>query len=276
MRQYLYILGWSTLIMIRGHLLKTHLSVLFIVSCLLVGTANLARADILDEVFQIGQARLDGSKASQTQIDSLSEAARDAFRNYKQTLKEVEGLRVYNTRLEKQIQSQLRRIREIEKATRNAVVVQRQVPALTSKMIDSLANFVELDVPFHIRERRERIQFLRDNQDKDNITIAEKFRQVMEAYKIENEYGRKIDYYGDSIQIKKKVREVNILRIGRIALLYQTTDGNLTGAWDVRKKQWVKISRGSYKSAVTRGLRIARKQAAIELMTVPLPPPQSS
>lgn len=246
-------------------------------TCLLfsavVLTAVVVRADILDDVFSVGQARIDASVASQKVVDSLSESARDAFRDYKQTLKEIEGLRVYNTRLEKQIQSQLRRIREIEKATRNATIVQRQVPALTSNMIDGLGHFVELDVPFHIGERRQRIQFLRDNQDRDNVTIAEKFRQVMEAYKIENEYGRKIDYYGDSILIKGQVREVNVLRIGRIALLYQTTDGDLTGAWDSRAKSWVKISRGAYRNAVTRGLRIARKQAAIELMKVPLPPP---
>ena len=238
--------------------------------------AQTAHSDILDDVYRVGQTRIDDAVASQSEIDSLSEATRDAFRTFKQTLKETEGLRVYNTRLEKQIQSQLRRIREIEEASRNAIIVQRQIPALTSNMIDSLANFVELDVPFHIDERRERIQFLRDNQDRDNITIAEKFRQVMEAYKIENEYGRKIDYYSDSVLIKKKWREVNILRIGRIALLYQSTDGNLTGAWDNRKKEWTKISRGAYRNAVRRGLRIARKQAAIELMKVPLPPPESS
>jgi hypothetical protein len=252
------------------------LPVAFALAITTVSFPQAVHADQLEDVYGVGQERIAQAAASQAEIDGLAEAARDAFRNYKQTLKEVEGLRVYNTRLEKQIQSQIRRIREIEKATRNAVIVQRQVPALTSKMIDSLANFVELDVPFHINERRERIQFLRDNQDRDNITIAEKFRQVMEAYKIEHEYGRKIDHYSDTILIKKKQREVNLLRIGRIALLYQTTDGNLTGAWDTRDKKWVKIGRGAYRDAVKRGLRIARKQAAIELMKVPLTPPESS
>lgn len=244
-----------------------------LLAAVLLFAGPVLRADTLDEIFEIGQARIDAATESQKVVDALSEDAGSAFRDYKQTLKEIEGLRVYNLRLEKQIESQLRRIREIERATKNATIVQRQVPAITSSMIDSLANFVELDVPFHIQERRQRIQFLRDNQDRDNITIAEKFRQVLEAYKIENEYGRKIDHYGDSILIKGRPREVNVLRIGRIALLYQTTDGNLTGAWDARSGGWEKISRGSYKNAVGRGLRISRKQAAIELMKVPLPPP---
>ena len=85
----------------------------------------------------------------------------------------------------------------------------------------------------------ERIAFLRANLDRSDVSIAEKFRQVLEAYKIENEYGRKIDAYKGSIEIEGVERDVNFLRVGRISFLYQTTDTEMSGAWDQASRSWV-------------------------------------
>ena len=56
-------------------------------------------------------------------------------------------------------------------------------PGVLTKV--GLETFVELDVPFHMEERMQRIEFLRNNLDRSDVSIAEKFRQVLEAYKIE-------------------------------------------------------------------------------------------
>ena len=240
----------------------------------LLGSSSAGAADF-DEIMRIGQARTQAAQDSQQVIDALAEETRTRFRDYRQVLKEIDGLRIYNARLEKQIENQKQRIKDIEQATRDAVEVQRQIPSVTSRMIDALEQFVQLDVPFHLAERENRIALLRRNQDRSDVTTAEKFRQVMEAYKIENEYGRKIDTYKDTISIDAVDREVNMLRIGRIALMYQTTDGDISGTWNQREGQWEPLSRGQYRSAVLKGLRIARKQAAIEIMKVPVPAPEA-
>jgi hypothetical protein len=146
---------------------------------------------------------------------------------------------------------------------------------LIIRMIDGLQKFVELDVPFHMEEREQRIAFLRANLDRSDVSVAEKFRQVLEAYKIENEYGRKIDAYKGSVEIDGKERDVNFLRVGRVAFLYQTTDTELSGAWDQRSRSWVSLDRGEYRNAIMKGLRIARKEASIDLMNMPIAAPES-
>ena len=146
---------------------------------------------------------------------------------------------------------------------------------LVVRMLDGLERFVELDVPFHMEEREQRIEFLRNNIDRADLSIAEKFRQVLEAYKIENEYGRKIDAYKGSVEIDGAQREVNFLRVGRIALLYQTTDTELSGAWDQENRTWVPLDRGEYRAAIMKGLRIARQEASIDLLTLPIPAPEA-
>ena len=112
--------------------------------------------------------------------------------------------------------------------------------------------------------------------DRSDITIAEKFRQVLEAYKIENEYGRKIDSYKGVATVGGSDREVNFLRIGRIGLMYQTTDGEQSGAWDQDQRKWVELDSGDYRGAIQKGLRIARKQASIDIMKLPIPAPEAA
>jgi hypothetical protein len=112
--------------------------------------------------------------------------------------------------------------------------------------------------------------------DRSDITIAEKFRQVLEAYKIENEYGRKIDSYKGVALVNGSERDVNFLRIGRIGLMYQTTDGEQSGAWDQDKRSWVELDAGDYRGAIQKGLRISNKQASIDIMKLPIPAPEAA
>ena len=227
-------------------------------------------------IVKVGEQRTKSAKASQVRIDRLAAETGDLLQDYKTVMKQVDGLRVYNARLEKQIAGQLRRIASLEKAVDEATIIQRQIDPLIQRMIDGLEQFVELDVPFHLEERKERIEFLRDNLDRSDITIAEKFRQVLEAYKIENEYGRKIDSYKGVATVNGAERDVNFLRIGRIGLLYQTTDGKVSGAWDKTQGTWTELDAGDYRGAIQKGLRIARKQASIDIMKLPIPAPEAA
>ncbi|MEE2651754.1 MAG: DUF3450 domain-containing protein, partial [Pseudomonadota bacterium] len=227
-------------------------------------------------IVKVGEQRTKSAKASQVRIDRLAAETGDLLQDYKTVMKQVDGLRVYNARLEKQIAGQLRRIASLEKAVDEATIIQRQIDPLIQRMIDGLEQFVELDVPFHLEERKERIEFLRNNLDRSDITIAEKFRQVLEAYKIENEYGRKIDSYKGVATVNGAERDVNFLRIGRIGLLYQTTDGKVSGAWDKTQGTWTELDAGDYRGAIQKGLRIARKQASIDIMKLPIPAPEAA
>ena len=71
-------------------------------------------------------------------------------------------------------------------------------------------------------------------------------------------------------------RDVDFLRIGRIALMYQTTDGAMSGAWDAGSGAWVDLPSGDYDAAIRKGIRIAKKQATIELLNMPVSAPEAN
>ena len=195
---------------------------------------------------------------------------------YKTVTKQVDGLKVYNARLEKQIANQTTRASQIDQSIADVTIIQRQITPLVIRMIDGLEEFVALDLPFHLQERGDRIAFLRNNLDRADVTTAEKFRQVLEAYKIEIEYGRKIDTYKDTITIEGVEREVNVLRVGRVALLYQTPDLAVSGHWNVATRSWEELDSAQYRSAIQNGIRMANKQAAIDLLMLPVAAPEST
>ena len=243
--------------------------------CFYAGNAS---ADKLDQVFQVGQSKVTAAQKSQAKIDGIADQTDSLLQSYKQVNKEIEGLRVYNAQLEARIQNQLDRIAEIDEAMSQVTVIQRQITPLLVKMLDGLENFISLDVPFLAQERQARLDSLRGNLDQSNQTVAENFRQVLEAYKIENEYGRKIEAYDSSIDFNGdgKDRKVDMFRVGRIALLYKTEDGKEVGRWNNTTREWEALDAGEWGSYINTGIRIARNQAVKDILQLPISAPEAA
>ena len=90
------------------------------------------------------------------------------------------------------------------------------------------------------------------------------------SFNVEAEYGRKIDAYKDSIVIDGELIEGNVLRVGRLAMVFQTADETQTHAWNNSTRAWEELD-NSYRNPTRRGLRIANKLATVDLMELPLP-----
>lgn len=258
------------------HRLRHMLIAALIAAGALGGPVAAVQANSLDSVLAVGKSKNEAARKSQVKIDRLAEETRDLLTEYKTVIKQVDGLKVYNERLQKQINNQLARIETIDENIDNSTVISRQMTPLVIRMIDGLEKFVELDVPFQREERLQRVEFLRTNLDRADVTVAEKFRAVLEAYNIELQYGRGIDTYRGTIDMGGSEREVDFLRVGRIALVYQTTDGALSGAWDSSASNWVELPSGDFDSAIRKGIRIAKKQATIELLNMPVAAPEAN
>lgn len=241
----------------------------------LLGAAVAVQADTLDDILEVSASKTDAARRSQARVDRLADETRNLLDDYKTVTKQIDGLRVYNARLQRQIDNQLRRIAEIDSSIDQVTVIQRQMTPLVIRMIDGLEQFVAMDVPFNLDERRARIAFLRTNVDRSDLTVAEKFRQVLEAYNIELQYGRGFETYHDTIDTGTGPRDVDFLRIGRLALVYQTTDGSEAGVWNNQSRSWQPLPTGDYAAAIRQGVRIAKKQATIELLNMPIAAPET-
>ena len=230
-------------------------------------------ADELNEAIGIRSEANTQSRDSQAVVDVLSDKTDELLGEYKQILRQIEELRIYNSKMLELINSQNDEMASLSEQIDQAALVGRQVTPLMLKMIESLDRFVQLDVPFNLEERTQRVADLREMMDRANVSDAEKYRVIMEAYQIENEFGRTIEAYQGSLEVDGAMKTVDFLRFGRISLVYQTLDGQLAGYWDQPQRQWLTLG-NEYRNPVREGLRIARKQKPPSLIKLPIAAPE--
>ncbi len=176
-------------------------------------------AQNVDQIIGAEEQRIQQGQDAQDEIDGVVDVTRARIEEYRAVMKEVDGLVVYNTLLQRQIDDQNETLRQIRESIDNVQFVERQILPLLTRMIDGLEQFVALDVPFLAEERNSRVANLTTVLERADVTAAEKFRVVMEAWQIENDYGRTIEAYTDELVIDGNTREVDVLRSGRVALL---------------------------------------------------------
>jgi hypothetical protein len=236
--------------------------------------AAAAGAQSVDDVLGAGDRRVRLAQASQEKIDEVVEDTRALVDQYNRVTKEIEGLEVYNALMDRQIRDQTAELQRLADSIDQVTVIERQIMPLMLRMIDGLEKFVALDVPFLIEERRDRVQRLHELMERSDVSVAEKFRNVLEAYQIENDFGRTIEAYKGTLEIEGGTREVDFLRVGRVALLYQTVDGAFTGAWSRDTGAFEPLTAGTTRTQVRQGLRMARKEVAPDLLILPVAAPE--
>ncbi len=229
--------------------------------------ASSAGAQSIDGVLEVAQAAQREGAASQERVDRLADQTRSLLAQYRGEMQQVDSLSVYNEQLEKLVQSQRDEIVQTKTEIDEVTTVEREIMPLMSRMIDTLGAFVEADLPFLLEERRARVERLRELLLRSDVTVAEKYRRLMEAWQIENDFGHTIEAYSDEIELDGETRKVDFLRLGRAALFYQTLDGDRSGAWD--GSAFAPID-GGYNADIKRGLKIARKQAPPSLLLLPI------
>lgn len=257
--------GFKT-VLLRGLLFSA-------VTCAISTTSTIVTAQqasgTLGEVDSTNVAAVQDGVQSQKTINQYDDKTSELVGEYRAALIQLEALREYNAQLEKLITAQKAEMVKIRQQIEDVTAIDRTIIPHMFRMIDGLEKFVELDTPFLIDERRARVQRLRDLMDRSDANPAEKYRKILEAFEIENEYGRTIEAYEGQMVIDDEERTVNFLRLGRVSWLYRTLDRRESAVWDNVNKTWVDLG-SSFDSEINTAFRIAREQAAPNLLIVPL------
>jgi hypothetical protein len=188
---------------------------------------------------------------------------------YARTLAEADITARYNVQIEQQLRTQEQEIAVLEQEVAALDATAVDVQPLLQRMFDELVQFVADDVPFFKAERDERIARLRDVMANIDASASEKYRRLLEAYQIEMEYGRTMSSYKQTLA---DGREAEMVRLGRVTLLYRTVEDGETGYWDNERKEWVADPDAA--AQIQEALSIAKEERAADLIIVPVPAPQ--
>ncbi|MFI5215187.1 MAG: DUF3450 domain-containing protein [Candidatus Limnocylindria bacterium] len=212
--------------------------------------------------------------ASQKRIDSIDDETLKLLTEYRRAVADAESYTAYAQQLEAQVQAQNEEMASINQQLGEIETTSREVLPLMQRMLDTLAQFVDLDLPFLLEERKNRVALLESMMARADVTLSEKYRRIVEAYQVEMDYGRTLEAYEGKLGQAADARTVQFLRVGRVALLYQTLDGKETGYWDQNQKTWVVDN--DYGHGFKEGIAVAKKTRAPEMLLVPVPAPKEA
>ncbi|GGB19975.1 DUF3450 domain-containing protein [Agarivorans gilvus] len=249
------------------------------VSSLLLSSSLLASG--LDNSLATTIKTHQNNKHNQQQIDKLDEQSQVAMLSYQQNQQQADLLEAYNKQLALMVNSQQQELADLALQLDSLAATEQAALPLLVDMLQALSQFIEHDLPFLAKERARRINRLHANLQRADVSLAEKYRQVLEAYQIEIEYGRTIEAYqaqlpaaqlpfvetsnaGESLQL-------NFFRLGRSALYCQTLDTKYSALWDAQAQRWQALD-ASYNQSLRSAMQVAWQQAIPQLLTLPVNP----
>lgn len=206
---------------------------------------------------------------SQNKIDAIYEQTQELLAEYRQVTDETENLKVYNDHVARLVASQEEGIASLQSQIDSIEDTKRGIVPLMYNMIDTLEKFVQLDIPIHLEERTARVQRLRELMSRSDVSTSEQYRQVLEAYQIENQYGDRIRAYQGKIDFQGKEITVDFVHVGRVSFVAQSLDLKNAWVWNNDSRAWDALD-DSYLSSVTKAMRMARAQTAPDLVKLPV------
>ncbi|HSN17469.1 MAG TPA: DUF3450 domain-containing protein [Gammaproteobacteria bacterium] len=210
--------------------------------------------------------------ASQKKIDAVTGNTQDMLNTYLSVTQQTDELRSYDDQLAQIVQAQTDQINSLNTQVSQVGGVRDSLLPLMLQMTDSLAQFIKLDLPYRQDDRLAKVAQLKALISNGGVPVTDKFQKLVQAYDDEIAAGRTVEAFRGQVSEGGKALTVNFLRVGHVLLAYQTLDKSETGYWDKQAHKWQVDN--SFKSAVADAISIANKEAAPNLMELPVPAPE--
>ncbi|MEZ8823709.1 DUF3450 domain-containing protein [Vibrio sp. 10N.261.55.A7] len=207
---------------------------------------------------------------SQQLIDNSFDSSQQLRTDIEQLEQELKNLQVYRQHLESMVANQQLEAVSLEEQIDQIQDTRQGVVPLMYRMLEGLEHIVDNDSPIRQQARVERINGLTDMMRQSDVSDAEKYRRILEAYQIEIDYGTKLGVYSGEIALSNgQVIDAEMFYLGRISLIARNRSGSEYWTWDRVNKQWNTVST-SHNKQLDSAFKMANNQTAPSLLTIPL------
>lgn len=244
--------------------MKTALMLLLAAS--LSGTIE---ANPVSKTIDSQNAALSDSRHSQRKIDTLDQATQQDLQQYRQLLQQINNEQRYQSYLQQMVTSQQQELEQLQQQQQAIEQTKTDIVPFIQQQLDELTRLVDQDLPFLSQERSQRIQQLYLNMSRADVSLAEKFKQLLSRYLVEAEYGQTLQQYSGELSTEQGTLAVRYLRIGRLAYYYQTDDGQRSAIWNSIQQQWQPLD-PQYNPLLTKAIAIAAQSRQADVMTLPI------
>ena len=232
------------------------------------GTAQAQLGNALDT----GEQATTRAQQVQQQINQLDDERSDMVREYRTLLQRRDAAELFARQQEQVVESQRREVESLtEQLGRIDEITAETVPMLVD-MIADIKAFVGADLPFKSDFRQARLDGLDAAMADPQVSTAEKYRLIIEAYQAEMEYGSTIDTWQTEQDVDGNPTTVDMFQYGRVALVWLTTDDRKAARWNRATGSWEPITDGSMRAAIREAIRVASGKKQQEVLFAPVVP----
>lgn len=230
---------------------------------------TLIYASNMDDVKNSINTLNEASAKSQAKIDKLDSQTRQALLEYRALNAKLSSLSSYDKQLNGTIEAQKKQINSLNTQLSSINETKQSIYPLMEKMVKTFDEFIQKDTPFLSHERKKRAKQLKDLLDDSTVSLVEKYKRVLEAYKIENSFSNNIESYNGDLKLNGENIKVDFLRIGRVGLYYLTLDGKNAGFYDESSKSFKPLNE-KYLKHIKQAVKIAKKLSAPNVLILPV------
>jgi hypothetical protein len=210
-------------------------------------------------------------------IHQAAQKAQEAWRDERQAQVELyealqqdeARLAAEKDRLVQECAARQERIAEKTRGLAGSQEIARQIEPFLGEIVALLRRRLEADLPFLTAERTRRADSLERLLADPGVTVSEKFRKALEALMVEAEYGGTVEVYQETIEVEGRPLLVNVFRLGRMSLFFQTLDRQQSGSFHVAQGTWTPLP-AAFNTALETAIEIGAKRRSVELLRLPL------
>lgn len=243
---------------------------------LLAGAAALVAAGAahaqLDQALQVARQSTNAGAQAQEEIDRLADQADNAEREYLALNEQIQSQEVFLQQQQVFLRSQENELTELNRQLERVGNIESDLTPMLLEMYVGLETFIAQDLPFRTAEREARLGRIQEALEDAQVSPAERYRLLLNAYEIEAAYGRSLVAYEEEVEIDGVPQPANVLQIGRVAMIR-----DVNGDLEILTKdypEWRPVP-GSMSADIQRAFRIANEVTTPEVFVAPLPGPDA-
>lgn len=222
----------------------------------------------LESALSTAKASTAASAASQRAVEEADDAADQASREYRAVLQQKDNIALFVAQQDIYLQSQTSEIQSLRNQLGTVEQIKQGMSPMMLKMAVKLEDAINSDLPFNMAERKARMEDVKTVLADPDVSPAEQYRRVLNAYKIEVSYGQGIDSY-EGVHPTRPGNVVNFIRFGRTSLVYVTKDETEVAKYNLETKSWDVLA-GADALALRQAIRIAKGEAAPAIVYAPV------
>ncbi len=214
----------------------------------------------LDRALSIAKSSTAAAAASQQRVEQLDDQADTASREFRAVLQQIENIKLFVDQQQIFKDNQDAEIASLNRQLGSVELVKQGMNPMMLKMVVALEDSVNNDLPFLKNERLAEIEKLKAGIGDPDITPADLYRNILDAFKNEVNYGLGVGSY-EGAHPTRPGNVVNFVHFGRTAFIYTTKDESEIARYDINAREW-KLLEGADAITYRQATRIAREEAA--------------